>query len=638
MCGQGGALCRFSFAAVQPTPHAVGNDEVISVATVVAGSGVGDSTLRCAAPPLDADRLRGLSAALPAAAFVQVSLNGAAAQLVDADACGPMSGAMMLEDIALAANRSNGHVRARCYAYFDAASIVLAGIHPLGGPHAGGTTLTVRGSGLHAFGAVGCLFGPNYVATPASQPLQPLVAPATLLGPDMLRCMTPPNGDLPYTGEVSVRLTLNGADILPLNASATASSAEVTNSSGVPQPTPTYTFYNAAAVRATVLVPNHGGALGSTLVTVHGTGFRDYGGLLCRFGGPGMLPVVNATLIGHTSVMCRSPQYVSYLMPPPAPPLPLAPGRESLPANVSVVSGLPPLPATLAVRVLLNGEAEDGVDSTATGDARFRFGAEPCSGNVTLRGLSGAFAVGVGSAHGSLYSEAPRECEWILRPTIDGAADGAHTLVITVTHVQLRSGFDSLLVTDGDDRSAAAGASGAPSPPLMQLPDGEGLPDASCARAQGACLQVLLARTGIARVRLSSLPRADGTASHLALTYAALGPPVHAGDTTSLRPALSHHPDTPHVVEYAPVGVRRAEAWMPGTHSDSGAAAASSSEDGVNHATSDPSRWGAASRVLPMAAKGVTEMAHVGSQPDEDVDHHAIRVDRSGHIDVETQL
>ena len=370
----GGPLCKFGFGS------GAGSLQVLTNASVFSGNGVGGGAVRCMSPAVHASHLQALGGGLPSATSVELSLNGDVTQTAQAAACAPtaMSGHALLSDVAATAALNVSEAagrRARCYAYFAPENVTLTSVFPRGGPHSGGTTLTVRGSGFHTFGSLGCILG----TLPA--------VPATRVSDGELRCRTSPNGPLPSTGRLPVRITLNGIDIMPSpmrtaagSSSGTTASAAVSamgattatdhvSISRANSPALSYTYYNAAFIKPETLVPDRGGALGGTLIVVFGRGFADFGGLLCRFGGDAVRPgdpaqgtasaanvtwsaAVNGTLRSDGTVLCRSPPYLFV---------------NASVGNTSV------LPAPVALHVLLNGQA----DQPPLGEpARFTFEAE----------------------------------------------------------------------------------------------------------------------------------------------------------------------------------------------------------------------------------------------------------------------
>ena len=151
---------------------------------------------------------------------------------------------------------------------------------PNGGPSAGGTLVTVRGTGFVNFGGVLCLFE-------GEAPVN-----ATLVNEEELRCRSPPMTPATAFETRALEVTLNGQ-------------RRARTSSGVP-----FTYFDSASnVRVSSIYPRGGRSVGGTLVTVLGRGFRDLDhgrGLKCAFG---EAPLVHARLVGDsdTRLTCQSP-------------------------------------------------------------------------------------------------------------------------------------------------------------------------------------------------------------------------------------------------------------------------------------------------------------------------------------------
>jgi hypothetical protein len=169
-------------------------------------------------------------------------------------------------------------------------------LDPPGGPEAGGTLVTVTGSGFVDVGGLLCKF--------ASEP----AVAASLIDQEHVRCYSPPRladrSDGTYD-ERHVEVTIN-------------SQLHHTTSSAVP-----FAYYRQAEVAVSKIYPRGGPRGGSTAVTVYGIGFRELGhgphegidgakpraGLHCRFGTSELVP---ATLLteggaGPQRLRCASP-------------------------------------------------------------------------------------------------------------------------------------------------------------------------------------------------------------------------------------------------------------------------------------------------------------------------------------------
>ena len=217
----GGALCKFTFRGADAVADGggggggaggnanAGASLAVSVdASISTGDGHGDGSAVCKVPSAEeGDRAEILAThgGLPTSVSVQLSLNGVPEQAAEAEECdaAATSGGALLADVMLARNLTSGNRRARCFAYFNGTTVRIDEVLPRGGPHTGGTSLTVRGSGFHDFGGLGCLLG------------ELERVPATSTSDREVRCAAPRNGPLPSTGRTSVRITLNAADASP---------------------------------------------------------------------------------------------------------------------------------------------------------------------------------------------------------------------------------------------------------------------------------------------------------------------------------------------------------------------------------------------------------------------------------------
>lgn len=163
---------------------------------------------------------------------------------------------------------------------------------------------------------------------------------------------------------------------------------------------------------------------------------------------------------------------------------------------------------------------------------------------VTMRSLVGVVDDGLGGAASDAYGGADRNCSWRIVP--DGPLTSAgQALVLTITSVELRKGYDKLTVLDGvagvSHVAAVSDADGGSSTRLLSLPpsaDTDTDMSSSCANATGACLQTLVALSGAATVALHSLARGDGTASRISLRYFTVAPPEVPSLSGSLRAAV----------------------------------------------------------------------------------------------------
>ena len=273
----GGIACRYALAGT-------GGEEAGLVPASAAGTvAAAGSALLCAAPKLPPHLRNG-------SIDIHLSLNGDTAQPAARRGCHVDRSNENLPPAAPpaapgdAGDADDGTAKAptddaSCFMAYDTSSVRLHGVHPLGGPHRGGTALELSGSNFADYGGVACRFG----ALPRVR--------ATLVGGSRLRCVTPPNGPLPSTGRPPLRVTLNENDDLLVGDADGGGDLR-------------FSFFDEANVRTINLIPDRGGGAGSTKVTVSGSGFADYGGAYCRFGA---LPLVAATVQDANTLVCFSP-------------------------------------------------------------------------------------------------------------------------------------------------------------------------------------------------------------------------------------------------------------------------------------------------------------------------------------------
>ena len=511
----GGLRCKFQLAGVSQTAYVAAGlgyrVEAGGWSVVVPGSTLSGGRVVCAAPRLDAasgaanempSRLPPIvvdptqpnaTATVHAYLEVVLTLNGDMQRTVDRDACNPRPGA--------AAGAPPGEAMSDgCYGLYRPGQTALASTFPLGGPHEGGTRVTLQGRGFVPLGGVGASagLGCRFGALSASW------QPATRVSDGAMRCIAPANGPLPATGRISLQVTINGFDPLPTEPASSSSSGSSGSGSSSGSEV-FYSFYNARHVTPRTVEPAHGGALGSTLVTVHGTGFHDLGGLLCRFA---ELPPTAATLLNSGALACRSPPNVHL---PSERQLNVTREAAATEAarlarydyqNLTAPPYMPPPPPspTVPVRVVLNGEEDSAYGAPG---APFTFTDEPCGGTRTLSWPAGAFSDGLlGNEH---YS-APRNCSWLLAPR-DGE-HGTGPLLLVLTHARLSRGLDTLTVHAGADEGA---------PLLRELPEpaelGGTLDSYGCGPADGACTETVVVDSGPLFVRLVSASRAATVAT-----------------------------------------------------------------------------------------------------------------------------
>ena len=74
-----------------------------------------------------------------------------------------------------------------------------------------------------------------------------------------------------------------------------------------------FTWYNRSVLEGALemIAPSSGPEAGGTVITIHGAGFWRYGGRVqgakCQFGAAGGSPLVHATAIATSQLLCRSP-------------------------------------------------------------------------------------------------------------------------------------------------------------------------------------------------------------------------------------------------------------------------------------------------------------------------------------------
>ena len=177
--------------------------------------------------------------------------------------------------------------RALRFRYYPIDKLVVQTLQPSGGPAAGGTTVLLSGQRIgNTHGGLHCRFGRSWV-------------PATSLNDDVVRCIAPALDPLEFNAENAttypylakqVRVTVNN-DVRAVSYSS--------------QP---FTYFDPEPVLSfSTIYPEAGGHHGGNPVTLVGRGFRDLGGVFCKFG-------VSAP------IKAEAP-------PPPPPPRP-APGRD----------------------------------------------------------------------------------------------------------------------------------------------------------------------------------------------------------------------------------------------------------------------------------------------------------------------
>ena len=276
---------------------------------------------------------------------------------------------------------------------------------------------------------------------------------------------------------------------------------------------------------------------------MHGSGFLDMGGLYCHFGE--RLPLSAATLRDAATLLCRSPPLEGYFSPPPPPEPPTAPPEPPASPPLSPSNATPPSPPfpsappqqpppsppsrVVPLRVVLNGDPET---AAAGPSVDFTFTNEPCEGEVSLSWPAGTFTDGL---LGTEQYTAARDCSWRV---INSAGGGA--LLLTLTHVWLRPGHDTLTIHElgeggGEDEGggnqggggggsegaasaagagegAGGGGGGASLPRLLRalpLAAGDNMGSYGCGLAEGACLETIVVRRPPALVHFYQAARLE---------------------------------------------------------------------------------------------------------------------------------
>ena len=199
----------------------------------------------------------------------------------------PLPGERDRRDVALnvAQNGLDYVRRALRFEYYPIDKLVVHELLPSGGPALGGTVVLVSGRRIGTTrGGLRCSFGGSWVA-------------ATSVAENTLRCVSPPRLNLttnvssfPYVNE-AVGVTVND------DVAAVSPSRQL------------FTYFEGAhsVLAISSIYPRSGRSEGGNSITLHGSGFRDLGGVRCRFG--------------------VAPPVLAEAPPPPPPPRP-APGVD----------------------------------------------------------------------------------------------------------------------------------------------------------------------------------------------------------------------------------------------------------------------------------------------------------------------
>ena len=166
------------------------------------------------------------------------------------------------------------------FTYYDAAAWrAPSTTAPRGGPTEGGTAVRVEMPGLvRALGDPRCRFGRGHNPTVEATVVGEGTEEAHLLctSPPLWRRSVRGAPEVTATESLELSVTLNGQDYLdPTTPAATFSY---------------YSLDSPVGLSVKALSPDGGPSVGGTMVTVHGTGFIDHGGLLCLFEGYTPLP------------------------------------------------------------------------------------------------------------------------------------------------------------------------------------------------------------------------------------------------------------------------------------------------------------------------------------------------------------
>ena len=194
-----------------------------------------------------------------------------------------------LEMVQVTLNAQQYTSSAASFYAFDQTRVRVSSLVPRGGPMAGGTEVTVLGSGFVEHNAHCTIGGAG------NSSLRMLVR-ATVVNVSAIRCMAPSRES---AAAEAVEVTLNG-DV----------SANSMTSDGV-----TFDFLNMSGVTISSIAPLGGPTEGGTLVTLRGSGYVDRGGVFCQFGSDPSL-VSPATLVSGSELTCITP-------PRPDSPLPV---------------------------------------------------------------------------------------------------------------------------------------------------------------------------------------------------------------------------------------------------------------------------------------------------------------------------
>lgn len=200
---------------------------------------------------------------------------------------------------------SFGHpVNARMGQFQYVAPSVVTGIWPRSGPETGGTVITVLGSGFNGNFQFTCsLSGARGPSTDSEA--ETVVVPASFLSTSRLTCIAPAaSSAVDLASEKNVVISVDFGDGIwtPLPTVSTDSSLATT-------------FTYVPSVHLTALIPDHGPAMGGTVVEISGSNFHPaaaFGDAIsssvldsvwCRFGSVATI----GRRISDKAVRCSSP-------------------------------------------------------------------------------------------------------------------------------------------------------------------------------------------------------------------------------------------------------------------------------------------------------------------------------------------
>lgn len=223
------------------------------------------------------------------------------------------------------------------YTFGTPAPFTVSGVTPSSGPAAGGTVVTVTGSGFTSgstvrFGSVQA-GGVQFVSS------------------TQINATTPPG----TAGVVSVTVT----SALNESASAAAAFTYTTGSTTTPT-TPTTPTQTTGALTVSGVTPNVGTSAGGTTVTVTGTGFQANASVLF-----GLLPATNVTVVGPSQITATTPANTVAVGPVSV--TVVNPGGASGALTSAFTYGATSNPLSVASIAPISGSVNGGTVVTVTG-------------------------------------------------------------------------------------------------------------------------------------------------------------------------------------------------------------------------------------------------------------------------------